>query len=41
MRSSGYKDEASLMTRVYVGAEHNEAAWRVRMGEALAFLIGR
>ena len=41
IRSAGYKDGSSLLTKVFVGAEHNETAWRVRMGEALAFLIGR
>ena len=41
MRSAGYKDGVNVMTRVIDGAEHNETAWRVRMGEALAFLIGR
>ena len=41
MRSAGYVDGKNYMTRVFVGAEHNERAWRVRMGEALAFLIGR
>jgi predicted alpha/beta superfamily hydrolase len=41
MRSAGYTDGVNLMTRAIEGAEHNETAWRVRMGEALAFLIGR
>jgi predicted alpha/beta superfamily hydrolase len=41
MRSSGYTDGRNLLTRVFEGAEHNERAWRVRMGEALGFLIGR
>jgi hypothetical protein len=41
MRSSGYTDGTSLMTRVFEGAEHNETAWRQRMAGALEFLIGR
>jgi len=41
MRSAGYADGRTLMTRVFEGAEHNETAWRVRMAEALEFLIGR
>lgn len=41
MRSAGYKDGVNLLTRVFDGAEHNETAWRERMGEVLAFLIGR
>jgi predicted alpha/beta superfamily hydrolase len=41
MHAAGYEDGKNFMTRVFDGAEHNERAWRVRMGEALAFLIGR
>ena len=41
MRSAGYVDGRSLMTRVFDGAEHNERAWRVRVEEPLRFLLGR
>jgi predicted alpha/beta superfamily hydrolase len=41
MRSAGFKDGVSLLTKVFDGAEHNETAWRVRMAGALEFLIGR
>jgi hypothetical protein len=41
MRSAGYKDGRNFMSRVFEGAEHNERAWRVRVGLPLQFLLGR
>ena len=40
LREAGYVEGDSWVTRVYEGAEHNEAAWRARIDEVLVFLLG-
>jgi len=40
-RARGYRDEVNFRTRVFEGGEHNERSWRVRIDEALIFLLGR
>ena len=37
---AGYVAGDNWVTRVYEGAEHNEAAWRARIDDVLAFLLG-
>jgi enterochelin esterase-like enzyme len=39
LRGAGYVEGDNWTTRVYEGAEHNEAAWRARIDEVLAFLL--
>jgi predicted alpha/beta superfamily hydrolase len=39
LRKAGY-DESNWMTRKFDGADHNEAAWRVRVDIPLQFLLG-
>lgn len=41
MRRSGYRQGVDWMTRKYPGAEHSEAAWRLRVDVPLRFLLGR
>ena len=40
LRAAGYVEGRNWVTRVYEGAEHNEAAWRARIDEILTFLLG-
>ena len=40
LREAGYVEGGNWVTRVYEGAEHNEAAWRARIDEVLVFLLG-
>ena len=40
VREAGYVEGDDWTTRVYEGAEHNEAAWRARIGDILSFLLG-
>jgi enterochelin esterase-like enzyme len=37
----GYRRGVDLDSRVYAGADHNEAAWRERLDVPLSFLLGR
>eukprot|EP00413_Alexandrium_margalefii_P038238 CAMPEP_0204600612 /NCGR_PEP_ID=MMETSP0661-20131031/55546_1 /ASSEMBLY_ACC=CAM_ASM_000606 /TAXON_ID=109239 /ORGANISM="Alexandrium margalefi, Strain AMGDE01CS-322" /LENGTH=389 /DNA_ID=CAMNT_0051611429 /DNA_START=1 /DNA_END=1170 /DNA_ORIENTATION=- len=39
--SKGYKQGVDVATRSYPGADHNEASWRDRFKEPLAFLLGK
>lgn len=39
LRAAGYVEGDNWITRVYEGAEHNEAAWRARLPELLEFLL--
>ena len=39
LRAAGYVEGDNWVTRVYEGAEHNEAAWRARIGDILRFLL--
>ena len=41
LREAGYVEGDNWVTRVYEGAEHNEAAWRARMDEVLVFLLAK
>jgi predicted alpha/beta superfamily hydrolase len=41
LRKAGYVEGRNWITRKFDGAEHSEKAWRLRVGEPLAFLIGR
>ncbi|CAN1526386.1 COG2819 Predicted hydrolase of the alpha/beta superfamily [Caulobacteraceae bacterium] len=36
----GWQEGKDFESRVYEGADHNEASWRVRLHEPLAFLMG-
>ena len=40
MRSGGYVEGENWVSRVFEGAEHNEAAWRARVEVPLRFLLG-
>jgi hypothetical protein len=40
MRDKGYTDR-NYASRVFPGADHDEAAWAERLGIPLAFLAGR
>ena len=40
LREAGYVEGGNWVTRVYEGAEHNEAAWRARIDDVLVFLLG-
>ena len=40
-RARGYRDGVNFRTTVIEGAEHNERAWRVRVNDALIFLLRR
>jgi hypothetical protein len=39
LAAAGYTREVDWMTRRFDGAEHNEAAWRVRVDIPLTFLL--
>jgi len=39
-KAQGWQDGKDFESRVYEGADHNEASWRVRLHEPLAFLMG-
>ncbi|MDH7488241.1 MAG: alpha/beta hydrolase-fold protein [Anaerolineae bacterium] len=41
MRALGYTGGVDWVTRKFVGADHNEAAWRARLDIPLQFLLGR
>jgi predicted alpha/beta superfamily hydrolase len=41
LRAKGYTPDTDWMTRKFEGAEHNEAAWRVRVHIPLEFLLGK
>ncbi|MEA1647424.1 alpha/beta hydrolase-fold protein [Nitrospirillum sp. BR 11164] len=41
MRARGYREDVDFMTRVYPGADHNEASWRARLDVPLTFLLAR
>ena len=41
LRKAGYVEGRNWITRKFEGAEHSEKAWRLRVGEPLAFLIGK
>lgn len=41
LRAAGYVDGENWSSRVYPGAEHNEAAWRARLEVPLLFLLGK
>jgi predicted alpha/beta superfamily hydrolase len=41
LRNAGYVEGRNWITRKFDGAEHSEKAWRLRVGEPLAFLIGK
>jgi enterochelin esterase-like enzyme len=38
--AQGWQEGKDFESRVYEGADHNEASWRVRLHEPLAFLMG-
>ena len=40
LKSQGWREGEDFVTRVFPGAEHNEAAWRARLDEPLLFLLG-
>jgi enterochelin esterase-like enzyme len=41
MRAQGYRDDVDFMTRVYEGADHNEASWRAHLQVPLGFLLAK
>lgn len=41
MHAAGYANAKNYMSPVFDGAEHNERAWRERVGLPLQFLLGR
>lgn len=41
LRAAGYVEGGNWSTRVFEGAEHNEAAWRARLDVPLRFLLGK
>ncbi len=41
LRKAGYVEGRNWITRKFEGAEHSEKAWRLRVDQPLAFLIGR
>jgi predicted alpha/beta superfamily hydrolase len=41
LRNAGYVEGKNWITRKFEGAEHSEKAWRLRVNQPLAFLIGR
>jgi enterochelin esterase-like enzyme len=41
LRASGWIEGRDWRSRVFVGAAHDEAAWRARVERPLAFLLGR
>jgi predicted alpha/beta superfamily hydrolase len=41
VRAAGYLSGKSFLSRTFVGAEHNERAWRSRLEIPLEFLLGR
>jgi predicted alpha/beta superfamily hydrolase len=41
LRKAGYVDGQNWITRRFEGAEHSERAWRLRVDQALAFLLGQ
>lgn len=38
-RSSGFREGVDFVVRDYEGADHNEASWRARVGDQLAWLL--
>lgn len=40
LRAAGYVEGKDWVTRKYEGADHNELAWRARIGTPLTFLLG-
>jgi len=36
----GFSEDSQFVSRVYDGADHNEAAWQARIDEVLIFLLG-
>ena len=40
LQAAGYTQGKDWITRKFEGAEHNEAAWRVRVEIPLRFLLG-
>jgi enterochelin esterase-like enzyme len=38
LRGQGWREGSDFVVRRYEGSEHNEAAWRARMDDVLAFL---
>ncbi|WP_205289371.1 alpha/beta hydrolase-fold protein [Lysobacter sp. TY2-98] len=40
MPALGYREGRDVLSRVYEGAEHNEAAWKARVDLPLQFLLG-
>ena len=40
LRAAGWVEGRDWRSRIFPGAEHSERAWRVRVGEPLAFLLG-
>lgn len=41
MRSAGYRENKNWMTRKFVGAEHSEKAWRLRVHIPLTFFLNK
>ena len=41
LRKAGYVEGQNWVTRRFEGAEHSEKAWRLRVDQPLAFLLGR
>jgi len=39
--AQGLKNGEDFLVRKFPGADHNEAAWRARLDEAIVFLFGR
>jgi enterochelin esterase-like enzyme len=40
LASKGWRQGGDFASRTYPGADHNEDAWRARLGESLVFLLG-
>lgn len=40
MQARGFTEGEQFVSRVYPGADHNEAAWQARIDEVLIFLLG-
>jgi len=40
LKRQGWRPGIDFVSKVYPGADHNEDAWRARLGESLQFLLG-
>ena len=40
LQRAGWRPGVDFVSKTYPGADHNEDAWRARLGESLAFLLG-